>query len=106
MSHGHPTQKPSPTDLVLVRFAVPSRLATLTPDEVFVRTCTESVIRVPRTLLKPNGSSERASSKKTDKAAHLVFEARVPRDVAAAVRSICSEFVRLMRSESKSRQAA
>ena len=87
MPHKHPTQKPSPTDLVLLRFAVPSKMASTSAFEVFIRTCTESVIRIPKTLLKTE-----------EKSNHLVFEAKVPRDVAAAVRSIYGELFRLTRS--------
>lgn len=87
MPDTHPTHKPSPTDLVLLRLAVPSKMATSTASEVLIRTCAESVIRIPKTLLKAN-----------EKSNHIVFEARVPRDVAAFVRSIYGELFRLMRS--------
>ena len=90
MAHTHPTRKPLPSDLVLLRFAVPSKMTTSTASEVFIRTCAESVIRIPKTLLKPNGKSN-----------HLLFEARVPRDVAAAVRSVYGELFRLTRSTRK-----
>jgi len=85
MVHTHPTKKPSLDDLVLLRFSVPSRMTTATASEVFVRTCAEGVIRIPKSLLKTE-----------EKADHLVFEARIPRDVAAAVRSIYSEVFRLI----------
>jgi hypothetical protein len=82
--HTHPMKKPSPTDLVLLRFAVPSKMTTLSGSEVFIRTCAESVIRIPKTLVKVDGNSK-----------HIVFEARLPRDVAAAVRSMYGELFRL-----------
>jgi hypothetical protein len=83
--HTHPTRKPSPSDLVLLRFSLPAKMATATPSEVLIRTCAESVIRIPRTLLK------------SESADHFLFEARVPRDVAATVRSIYAELFRLTR---------
>jgi hypothetical protein len=83
-THTHPVKKPSPTDLVLLRFAVPSKMATVSESEVFIRTCAESVVRIPKTLLKAS-----------EKSKHIVFEARLPRDVAAAVRSIYGELFRL-----------
>jgi hypothetical protein len=82
--HAHPTRKPSPTDLVLLRFAIPSKMTTLSRSEVFVRTCAEGVIRIPKSLVKAGANSK-----------HVVFEARLPRDVAAAVRSIYGELFRL-----------
>ena len=85
MPHPHPTRKPSSNDLVLLRFAVPSKMARSTASEVFIRTCAESVIRIPKSLLKKDDSN------------HVVFEARVPRDVAAAIRSIYGELFRLTR---------
>jgi hypothetical protein len=87
MAHTHPTKKPSPTDLVLLRFAVPSKMATSTSSEVFIRTCAESVIRIPKTLLKTDPPNKKSN--------HILFEARVPRDVAAVVRSIYAELFRL-----------
>ena len=93
MPHKHPTQKPTPTDLVLVRFAVPSKMATSTVSEVFIHTCADSVIRIPKTLTKMK-----------EKSRHLLVEARVPRDVAAAARSVYGELVRLMRSAGKLEQ--
>jgi hypothetical protein len=83
MPHKHATRKPSSADLVLVRFAVPSKMAKSTASEVLIWTCAESVFRIPKSLLKHEDSN------------HLLFEARVPRDVAAAFRSIYAELFRL-----------
>lgn len=98
MPHTHPTQKPSPSDLVLVRIAVPSKMTTSTAADVFVRTCNEGVIRIPKTLTK---EVKHKGLLKTEKSSVTLFEARVPRDVAAAVRSLYSELVRLTRPARK-----
>jgi hypothetical protein len=83
--HNHPekAKKPSMEDIVDVRFAVPSKMAVTVGDEIIVATCAESVLRIPKSLLKGSTGT------------HLRFEARVPRDVAAAMRSLIGEFHRM-----------
>jgi hypothetical protein len=90
MPHVTPIQGPQPDDLVTLRFSVHSEKVTSTTSEVFIRTCGEGVIRVPKTLMKQEEES-----------GHVIFEARVPRDVAAAVRSICAELFRLTYSHAE-----
>ena len=84
MPHASHKENPPGSDLVTVRFSVHSDKVTQGSDEVFIRTCAEGVIRVPKTLMKEG-----------EEAGQVVFEARVPGDVAAAVRSICAELYRL-----------
>ena len=84
MPHASPIQKPPAGDLVTLRFSVHADKVTQASDEVFIRTCAEGVIRVPKTLMK-----------ESEESGYVVFEARVPSDVAAAVRSICAELFRL-----------
>ena len=83
MPHASPIQRP-PDSLVTVRFSVHADKVTKADDEVLIRTCAGGVIRVPETLLK-----------ESDEAGQMVFEARLPSDVAIAVRSICAELFRL-----------
>jgi hypothetical protein len=90
MPHAHPIAKPSPDDLVTLRVSVPSEMVTAAPGEVFIRTAADGVIRVPKTLVKEDEGDRQT-----------VFEARVPRDVAAAVRSICAELYRLTSSQTE-----
>lgn len=90
MAHTHPTRKPGSSDLVLLRFAVPSKMATVTSTEVIVRTCAGGVIRIPKTLKKEHSNSE-----------VIALEARVPRDLASAVRSIYSELFRMVGLENR-----
>ena len=82
MPHAHPIRKP--TDLVTLRFAVPSEMVTSASSDVIIRITDDGVIRIPKTLVKEGGESDR-----------MIFEAQVPADVAAAVRSICAELFRL-----------
>lgn len=86
----HASHKDTPTDngLVTLRFSVDSDKVTPGTDEVFIRTRAEGVIRVPKSLIREG-----------EEAGHVVFEARVPGDVAAAVRSICAELFRLTCTE-------
>lgn len=56
-------------------------------DEVFISTAADGVIRVPKSLMREG-----------DDPGYMVFEALVPSDVAAAVRSICAELFRLTRT--------
>jgi hypothetical protein len=88
MPHAHPIIKPD--DLVTLRFTVPSHMVTSAASDVFIRTSSEGVIRVPKTLVTEG-----------EDRGLVVFEARVPRDVAAAVRSICAELFRLTCSETE-----
>ena len=71
-------------DLVAVSFSVPADDVTLGADEVFIRTGAEGVIRIPKTAMTESGES-----------GHVVFEALVRGDVAAAVGNICAELFRL-----------
>jgi hypothetical protein len=84
MPHASHKENPTGSDLVTLRFSVHSDKVTPGTDEVFIRTCAEGVIRVPKTLMREGAES-----------GQVVFEARVPGDVAAAVRSICAELYRL-----------
>lgn len=90
MPHAHPIAMPSPDDLVTVRFSVPSTMVTPAGSDVFIRTYTGGVIRIPDTLVKESGESD-----------HVIFEARIPSDVAAAVRSICAELFRVTCSQTE-----
>ena len=90
MPHAHPIAKPSPDDLVTVRLSVPSTMVTPADSDVFIRTHTGGVIRIPSTLVKEGEESDR-----------VIFEARVPGDVAAAVRSICAELFRVTCSQTE-----
>ena len=87
MSHAHLMKKPTMDDLVLVRFAVPAKMGKSTASEVLIWTCAESVFRIPKTLLKKEDSK------------HFLFEVRVARDVAAAIRSMYGELFRMTRSK-------
>lgn len=84
MPHASHMDKPPENGLVTLRFSVDSSKITPGTDEVFIRTCAEGVIRVPKSLMNDG-----------EEAGQVVFEARVPADVAAAVRSICAELFRL-----------
>lgn len=84
MPHASPIQLPPEGNLVNLRFSVHSDKVTRATDEVFIRTCTGGVIKVPNSLMKEGKES-----------GYVVFEARVASDVAAAVRSICAELFRL-----------
>ena len=90
MPHATHINKPDEGDLVTLRFSVPSDKVTPGIDEVFISTCAEGVIRVPRTLMREGEES-----------GHVVFEARVPADVAVAVRSVCAELFRLTYTEAE-----
>jgi hypothetical protein len=84
MPHTHPTQN-SPTD-ALLRIAVPSNIVTSSSSTMVIRTCAKGVIRIPKSLVKTNVKSDHV----------VVFEARVPSDVATAIRSIYDELSRLI----------
>lgn len=85
MPHASSIQLHSESDgFVTLSFSVHSDEVTLGADEVFIRTGTEGVISIPRTLMT-----------ESEESAFVVFEARVPSDVAATVRSICTELFRL-----------
>jgi hypothetical protein len=86
MAHTSPRVKPTESDLVFLRFAVPLKMTKTVQSEVFVMTCADGVIRIPTTLLKERTHNQ------------CVFEARLPRDVAAAFRSVYGEVFRLTRS--------
>ena len=88
MPHASPIQLPPEGDLVTLRFSVHSDKVTSDTDDVFIHTCAGGVIKVPKSLMKEGEES-----------GHVVFEARVPSDVAAAVRSICAELFRLTYTE-------
>jgi hypothetical protein len=80
MAHPSHIWRPTEDGLVILRFYVPSDMVTPDADEVLIGTGGERVIRVPQTLMT-----------ESDEPGYVVFEARVPRDVAAAVRSMCEE---------------
>lgn len=79
-------KKPAADDLVPLRFAVPSQMARATQLDVYITTCAEGVIRIPKSLLKEQTAK------------HFLFEATLRRDVAAAFRSVYGELFRLTRS--------
>ena len=78
MPHASHISKPTEDGLVILRFYVPSDMVTPDTDEVLIRPYAEGVIRVPQTLMR-----------ESDEPGYVVLEARVPSDVAAAVRSTC-----------------
>ena len=78
MPHATHIWRPMEGGQVILRFYVPSDIVTPDTDEVLISTGAEGVIRVPQTLLA-----------ESDDPAEVVFEAQVPGDVAAAVRSMC-----------------
>jgi hypothetical protein len=78
MPHASHILKTAEDGLVILRFYVPSDVVTPDTDEVFIRAGAEGVIRVPQTLIR-----------ESDEPGYVVFEARLPSDVAAAVRSTC-----------------
>jgi len=78
MPHPSHISKPAGEGLVILRFYVPSDMVTSDTDEVLIGTGGEAVIRVPQTLVA-----------ESDEPGYVVFEAQLPRDVAAAVRSTC-----------------
>jgi len=63
-------------------------MVTPADSDVIIRTSSGDVIRIPGTLVK--------QGEETD---HVVFEATVPSDAAAAVMSICAELFRLTRPQ-------
>lgn len=88
MPHVSTIRRPQPDEPVTLRFSVHADKVTPAGDEVFIRTCAEGVIRVPKTLMREG-----------EEAGYVVFEAQVRSDVAAAVRSICAELFRLTYTE-------
>jgi hypothetical protein len=85
------TKNPTPDEIVSLRFAVPSQMARATQSDVYIiMTCTEGAIRIPKSLLKEQNEK------------YCLFEAKLPRDVAAAFRSVYGELFRLARSLSRS----
>jgi hypothetical protein len=87
MPHVSHIFRPAAADLVVLRFSVRSDKITPGKEEVFINTCADGVIRVPKTLMREG-----------EEPGYMVFEALVPADVAAAVRSICAELFRLTRT--------
>lgn len=79
---------PEGTGLVTLSFSMRSDMVTLGADDVFIRTGTDSGIRIPRTLVTESGES-----------GYVVFKAQVPSDVAAAVISICAQLFQPTRTE-------
>jgi hypothetical protein len=71
---------PEGDDLVTLSFSVPADKVTPSVDGVFIRTGADSAIRVPGTLVTESRES-----------GYVVFQARVPSDVAAAIISICAK---------------
>lgn len=84
MPHVSHIFKPTEGGLVALRISVPADKITQGSDEVFINTGAGGVIRVPNTLLADS-----------EEPGYVVFEARVPGDVAAAIRSMCAELFRL-----------
>lgn len=86
MTAKHAPRRPQDEDTVLMRFAVPAKMARVNASEVLIWTCAGGVIRIPKTLLKEQSASE------------LLFEAKVARDVSATIRSLCGEIFRSARA--------
>jgi hypothetical protein len=85
MPHASSIQLHSESDnLVTVGFSVPSDEVTLGADEAFISTGADSAIRIPITLMT-----------ESDESGYVVFEVRIPSNVAAAVGNICAELFRL-----------
>lgn len=63
---------------MILRFYLPSDMVTPDSDEVFISTDGPGVIRVPQALMRESGEP-----------GEVAFEAQVPTDVAAALRSMC-----------------
>lgn len=82
MPHASHIWRPTGGGLVILRFYVPSDMVMPDAGEVLIATGAEGVIRVPRTLMA-----------ESDEPGFVVFEAQVPRDVAAAVRSMCEQLL-------------
>jgi hypothetical protein len=78
MPHPSHIWRPTEDGLVTLRFYVPSDMVTPDADEVLIHTGAGGDIRVPQTLIT-----------ESDEPGYVVFEARVPSDVAAALRSTC-----------------
>jgi len=67
-------------DLVTLSFSVTSDKVRRSVDGVFIRTGTDTGIKVPTTLATESTES-----------GYVVFQARVPSDVAAAIISACAQ---------------
>lgn len=80
MPHESHVWRPAEGGQVILRFYVPSDMVRPDSDDVLIGTGAEGYIRVPQTLMA-----------ESDEPGYVVFEAQVPRDVAAAVRSMCEE---------------
>ena len=78
MPHATHIWMPMQGGQVILRFYVPSDIVTPDTDEVFISAGAEGVIRVPQTLVAESDDPD-----------EVVFEAQMPSDVAAAVRSVC-----------------
>jgi hypothetical protein len=85
MPHASGIQYHSSGDnLVIVSFSVPAEDVTMSADEALIRTDAQGVIAVPKTLITDSPEP-----------GFVVFQARVPSDVAASVGRICAEVFRL-----------
>ena len=80
MPHATHVSRPAEDGLVTLRFYVPSDIVTPDTGEVLIHAGAQGTIRVPHTLMS-----------ESDEPGYVVFEARLPSDVAAAVRSTCEE---------------
>jgi hypothetical protein len=80
MPHATHIWRPTEGGLVILRSYVPSDMVTPGTDEVLIDTGAEGVIRVPQTL-----------TRESDEPGYVVFEAQLPSDVAAAIRSLCEQ---------------
>lgn len=78
MPHASHIWRPKNEGQVTLCFYVPSDMVTPHADDVFVSTGAQGVICVPRTLMR-----------ESDEPDFVAFEAQVPTDIAAAVRSMC-----------------
>jgi hypothetical protein len=90
MPHASTVQDPTQgEDLVTLSFSVPADKVSAGADEVFIHTGTNGTIRVPKTLMSDSGES-----------GYVVFQTRVPSDVAVAVTRVCAELFRLTDTDS------
>jgi hypothetical protein len=78
MPHESHIWRPTEDGQVILRFYVPSDMVTPDADEVVISAGEAGDIRVPQSLMA-----------ESDDPGEVVFEAQVPSDVGAAVRSMC-----------------
>jgi hypothetical protein len=93
--------KPSPDDLINVRYVLPGIILAKTEHGVEIRTCKGGIISVPKSLvstteLPSNQMAARGLKSWTGEGVRsVVLEARVRRDVGRLLGSLISEVARL-----------